>query len=419
MLVSRSGERADGISELAAELREAGASVAVVACDVGDRDAVAALLAQVPQRYPLRSVFHAAGVLDDAVIASLTPARIDTVLRAKVDGAWNLHELTKELDLSAFVAFSSMAGIVGAPGQGNYAAANSFLDALAAHRRAQGLPGLSVAWGMWEETSTMTRHLGERDKARMTRAGLSALSTRQALDLLDAALLTEHPMVVGTRLDRGALAHHSDTLPPLLSQLATRSARRVLEHTDMVSLTGLRARLEGMTPEQRHSELVELVCSNAAAVLGHSTADVNADDAFGDLGFDSLTAVELRNRLKIATGLTLSPTLIFDQPTPGALAEHLEAQLATSAPEAATVTPPDRMTRFNGIARELQALLNQADLSPGDKAQVITRLESLLGGAAVASPAPLLLAPEDAFDDDISTATESQLFAILDDEVGP
>ncbi|MEE2854191.1 MAG: SDR family NAD(P)-dependent oxidoreductase [Actinomycetota bacterium] len=419
MLVSRSGERADGISGLAAELREAGASVAVVACDVGDRDSVAALLAQVPERYPLRSVFHAAGVLDDAVIASLTPARIDTVLRAKVDGAWNLHELTKELDLSAFVAFSSMAGIVGAPGQGNYAAANSFLDALAAHRRAHGLPGLSVAWGMWEETSTMTRHLGERDKARMTRAGLSALSTRQALDLLDAALLTEHPMVVGTRLDRGALAHHSDTLPPLLSQLAARPARRVLEHTDMVSLTGLRARLEGMTPEQRHSELVELVCSNAAAVLGHSTADVNADDAFGDLGFDSLTAVELRNRLKIATGLTLSPTLIFDQPTPGALAEHLETQLATSAPEGATVTTPDRMTRFNDIARELQALLNQADLSPGDKAQVIARLEGLLGGVAVASPAPLLPAPEDAFDDDISTATESQLFAILDDEVGP
>ena len=419
MLVSRSGERADGIAELAAELREAGASVAVVACDVGDRDAVAALLAQVPERYPLRSVFHAAGVLDDAVIASLTPARIDTVLRSKVDGAWHLHELTKELDLSAFVGFSSMAGIVGAPGQGNYAAANSFLDALAAHRRAHGLPGLSVAWGMWEEASTMTQHLGERDKARMSRAGLSALTTRQALELLDAALLTEHPMVVGTRLDRGALAHHSDALPPLLSQLATRPARRVLEHTDMVSLTGLRARLEGMTPEQRHSELVELVCSNAATVLGHSTADVNADDAFGDLGFDSLTAVELRNRLKIATGLTLSPTLIFDQPTPGALAEHLEAQLATSAPQGVTAAPPDRMTRFNDIARELQALLKAPDLGPGDKAQVITRLESLLSTATGPSPAPLLPDPEDAFDDDISTATESQLFAILDDEVGP
>lgn len=421
LLVSRSGERADGMGELAAELREKGASVSVAACDVGDRDAVAALLARVPTQYPLRSVFHAAGVLDDAVIASLTPARIDKVLRAKVDGAWHLHELTQGLNLSAFVTFSSMAGIVGAPGQGNYAAANSFLDALAAHRRARGLPGLSVAWGMWEETSTMTRHLGDRDKARMSRAGLSALSTRQALELLDAALPTEHPMVVATRLDRAALAHHSDTLPPVLSQLATRPARRVLEHTDMVSLTGLRARLEGMTAEQRHGELVELVCSNAATVLGHSSADVNADDAFGDLGFDSLTAVELRNRLKIATGLTLSPTVIFDHPTPGALAEQLGTQLAGSAPgaTATAATPPDRMERFDDIARELQALLSQPDLSPGDKAQLISRLEGLVTTATGPSPAPLLEHHEDAFDDDIATATESQLFAILDDEVGP
>ncbi|WP_438502117.1 SDR family NAD(P)-dependent oxidoreductase [Mycobacterium arosiense] len=419
MLVSRRGERADGMAELAVELRGAGASVAVVACDVGDREAVAALLAQVPARYPLRSVFHAAGVLDDAVIASLTPARMDTVLRAKVDGAWHLHELTRDLDLSAFVAFSSMAGIVGAPGQGNYAAANSFLDALAAHRHAHGLPGLSVAWGMWEESSTMTQHLGERDRARMSRAGLSALTTRQALELLDAALLGEQPIVVGTRLDRGALAHHGATLPPLLSQLATRPARRMLEHTDMVSLTGLRARLDGMSPGQRHGELVELVCSNAATVLGHSAADVNADDAFGDLGFDSLTAVELRNRLKIATGLTLSPTLIFDHPTPNALAEHLGTQLATSGPAAVATTPPDRTARFDEIAGELQALLKAPDLSPGDQAQLVTRLEGLLGTVTGPTVAPLLEHPEQAFDDDISTATESQLFAILDDEVGP
>jgi acyl carrier protein len=404
---------------LAAELRDAGASVSVVACDVGDRAAVAALLAQVPARYPLRSVFHAAGVLDDAVIASLTPARMDTVLRAKVDGAWHLHELTRGLDLSAFVAFSSMAGIVGAPGQGNYAAANSFLDALAAHRHAHGLPGLSVAWGMWEESSTMTQHLGERDRARMSRAGLSALTTRQALELLDAALLSEHPMVVGTRLDRGALGQHSATLPPLLSQLGARPARRMLEHTDMVSLTGLRARLDGMSPEQRHSELVELVCGNAATVLGHSTADVNADDAFGDLGFDSLTAVELRNRLKVATGLTLSPTLIFDHPTPAALAEHLGTQLATGGPGAAAATQPDRTARFEEIVRELQALLDQPDLGPGDKKQLVTRLEGLLDTVAGPTPAPLLEHPEHAFDDDISTATDSQLFAILDDEVGP
>ncbi len=415
MLVSRSGERAEGLSGLVAELREAGAQVSVVACDVGDRGAVAGLLAQVPAHLPLRGVFHAAGVLDDAVIASLTPERIDTVLRSKVDGAWHLHELTRGLDLAAFVMFSSMAGIVGAPGQGNYAAANSFLDGLAAHRRAHRLPGLSIAWGMWAEASAMTQHLGDRDKARMSRAGLVALSTRQALDLLDAALLAEFPVVVATRLDTAALAHAGAALPPLLSQLATRPARRVLDPTDMVSLTGLRARLEGLGPEQRRRELVDLVCGNAATVLGHSTADVNAEHAFADLGFDSLTAVELRNRLKIATGLTLSPTLIFDYPTPGALAEHLDGQLATGT----SGEPPDRMARFNDVTRELQALLGQSDWSPGDKAQFVVRLEGLLSTLTVPAHPPYPEHPDDSFDDDIATATESQLFAILDEEIGP
>jgi polyketide synthase 7 len=419
ILLSRSGQHAQGVPELVAELQDAGASVSVVAADAGDRDAVEKLLAQVPSQYPLRAVFHAAGVLDDAVIGSLTPSRVDTVLRAKVDAAWNLHELTQGLDLSAFVMFSSLSGIVGAPGQGNYAAANSFLDALAAHRHVHGLPGLSVAWGMWEEASAMTQHLGDRDKARMSRAGLSALSTRQALHLLDTALLGEHPVVVGTRLDRGALAANSTALPPLLSQLATRSARRVLDHTDMVSLTGLRARLEGMTPEQRQAELVELVCGNAATVLGHSTVDVNADTAFQDLGFDSLTAVELRNRLKIATGLTLSPTVIFDHPTPAALGKHLDAQLAGTATGAATpAQPPDRMSRLDDLAGELQTLLNQPDVTAGDRAGLIARLESLLSDLTDPSQIPLPEHP-DPFDDDIATATENQLFAILDEEAGP
>ena len=415
MLVSRGGERANGVPALVAELREAGAEVSVLACDVADRDAVARLLAQVPARFPLRGVFHAAGVLDDAVIASLTPERVDMVLRAKVDGAWHLHELTRELDLSAFVMFSSMAGIVGSPGQGNYAAANSFLDALAGYRHAHRLPGLSIAWGMWEEESAMTRNLDDRDRARMSRAGLAALSTRQALNLLDAALLSEPPVVVATRLDTAALAHAGAALPPLLSQLASRRARRVLDPTDMVSLTGLRARLEGLGPEQRRRELVELVCGNAATVLGHSTADVNGEQAFQDLGFDSLTAVELRNRLKIATGLTLSPTLIFDYPTPAALAEHLDGQLATGA----SGEPPDRMARFNDAARELQALLGQSDWSPGDKAQLVTRLEGMLNSLTGPAEIPYPDHPDDPFDDDIATATESQLFAILDEEMGP
>ncbi len=415
VLVSRSGEGADGLPELVAELRGAGAQVSVVACDVGDRDALARVLAQVPAHLPLRGVFHAAGVLDDAVIASLTPERIDTVLRSKVDGAWHLHELTRGLDLAAFVVFSSMAGIVGAPGQGNYAAANSFLDGLVAYRRAHRLPGLSIAWGMWEQASAMTQHLGDRDKARMSRAGLAALSTRQALDLLDAALLAEPPVVVATRLDTAALAHAGAALPPLLSQLASRPVRRILDPTDMVSLTGLRARLEGLAPEQRRRELVELVSGNAATVLGHSTADVGAEQAFADLGFDSLTAVELRNRLKIATGLTLSPTLIFDHPTPAALAEHLDAQLSTGP----SGEPPDRMARFNDVIREMQALLGRSDFSPGDRAQLATRLEGLLAGLTGPAPAPYPDHPDDPFDDDIATATESQLFAILDEESGP
>jgi polyketide synthase 7 len=415
MLVSRSGERTDGAAELAAELRDAGASVSVLACDVGDRDALAGVLAQVPARYPLRGVFHAAGVLDDAVIGSLTPERIDAVLRSKVDGAWNLHELTQDLDLSAFVMFSSMAGIVGAPGQGNYAAANSYLDALAAYRRARGLPGLSVAWGMWEEVSSMTQHLGDRDKVRMSRVGLAALPTRQALELFDTALVGEQAVVVATRLDTAALTRNSAALPPLLSKLATRPARRVLDHTDMVSMTGLRARLQGLTAEQRQRELVELVCSNAAAVLGHAAADVSAEHAFQELGFDSLTAVELRNRLKIATGLALSPTLIFDHPTPSALAGHLGTQLAT----ATTGGPPDPLARFDDIARELQALIDQPEWKADDKAQLVARLQNMLGTLTSPPPNSHPEYPEDAFDDDISTATESQLFAILDEELGP
>ncbi|SPM27233.1 type I polyketide synthase [Mycobacterium terramassiliense] len=414
MLVSRGGERADGAAELAAELRDAGATVSVVACDVGDPEAVAGLLMRVPARYPLRGVFHAAGVLDDGLIASLTPDRMDTVLRAKVDGAWHLHEVTKHMNLSAFVMFSSMAGILGAPGQGNYAAANSFLDGLASYRRAQGLAGLSVAWGLWEEASTMTRHLGDKDRARMSRAGLAPMSSHQALQLLDDALLADRPLLVAARLDTAVLGGDGAMVPPMLRGVATRRSRRVIADaaTTAASVSGLRTRLHGLTAEQRHRELVDLVCGNAATVLGHATADVDAERAFQELGFDSLTAVELRNRLKTATGLTLSPTLIFDYPTPAALAEHLDAQLATTP----TNDPPDRMARFNDVARELQALVDQPGWSADDKARLTARIHSLLATLSAAEPE---LDPLELFDDDLSTATESQLFAILDEEVGP
>jgi polyketide synthase 7 len=415
VLVSRSGSEAKGVADLVERLEEAGAQVSVVACDVADRDAVADLIAQLPVQYPLKGVFHAAGVLDDGLIASLTPQRVDTVLRAKVDGAWNLHELTRDVDLSAFVMFSSMAGIVGSPGQGNYAAANSFLDELAAYRRAQGLAGLSVAWGLWEQASGMTQHLDERDKARMSRIGLAPMATEQALRFFDTAMLVERPMMVAARIDLGAVADNGAALPPLLSQLVTRPIRRVIDETDTTSasMTGLVARLQGLSAEQRHSELVDLVCRNAATVLGRPNAgDINAGSVFQDLGFDSLTAVELRNRLKTATGLTLSPTLIFDYPTPIVLAEHLDTRLSVPTTPA---EQPNLMARFNDITRELQTLLNQPDWQPDDKPHLTTRIQTLLTTlSAQLDPYD----QQEADDEDIHTATESQLFAILDEELG-
>ncbi|HWF27670.1 MAG TPA: SDR family NAD(P)-dependent oxidoreductase [Mycobacterium sp.] len=417
VLVSRRGGDGEGVAELVGRLEGAGAQVSVVACDVADRDAVAALIAGLDPRYPLRGVFHAAGILDDGLIGSLTPQRVDAVLRAKVDGAWNLHELTAGQDLSAFVMFSSMAGIVGSPGQGNYAAANSFLDGLAAYRRARGLVGLSVAWGLWEQASAMTQHLADSDRARMSRAGLAPLSTPQALQLFDEATLADRSVLVAARIDAAGLGA-GGLVPPLLRNLVTRRGRRLVADTDSeASTSGLAARLHGLSAEQRHLQLVELVSTNAATVLGRSSADVDAALPFQDLGFDSLTAVELRNRLKTATGLTLSPALIFDYPTPAALAEHVDEQLSFAT--VTTGTPgsePDRLARFNDIARELQTLVNQPDWSPDDKVHFSARIRTILTG--LTTPAPKQPHPIDN-GDDIATASESELFAILDEDVGP
>ncbi|OBJ22743.1 type I polyketide synthase [Mycobacterium colombiense] len=410
VLVSRTGAQAAGVAELVAGLQEAGAQVSVVACDVADPDAASAMLAQIPAQYPLRGIVHAAGILDDGLISSLTPDRVDAVLRAKVDGAWNLHELTRHLDLSAFVVFSSMAGIVGTPGQANYAAANSFLDGLAAYRRAHGLAGLSLAWGLWEQASAMTAHLGERDKARMSRIGLAPLSTAAALAAFDAAMLVDAPVLVAARVDRAALSDNIAALPGLLRELVAGPTRRVIDDTDVAaSTTGLSARLHGLTPEARQRELVDLVCGNAAMVLGvPNPADIDAGRAFQELGFDSLTAVELRNRLKNATGLTLSPTLIFDYPTPTLLAAHLDTQLAGTADE-----QPNLMGRVNDITRELQALLAAPTWNAEDKSVLRARLHNLLAALPPGDPADA-----EHLDDDLDAATESQLFAILDEELG-
>ncbi|WP_205877972.1 type I polyketide synthase [Mycobacterium camsae] len=405
VLVSRSGLRADGAGELVAGLQQAGAQVTVAECDITDRAAVAAMLKQIPDHLPVKGVFHAAGVTDDTVITSLTPERLDAVLRVKVDGAWNLHDLTRDANLAAFVTFSSLAGIVGSPGQGNYAAANAFLDGLAGYRRAQGLPANSIAWGLWEESSALTRHLGERDLARMRQVGLSPLPTEQALALLDAVLLADQPVAVGARLNTAALTSEAE-LPPLWHDLVTRPTRRVVDSADTSAAAGgIVERLHTLPPEQRQRALTELISTSAATVLGHSSAvEIDGQKAFQELGFDSLTAVELRNRLKAATGLTLSPTLIFDYPTPAALAAYLAGQLATSAPPPSE--QPNLLARFNDISDELDTLVHQPEWTAEERTQITTRLRGLIAELT------------DTAGDDTTTA-KSGLQALLDDDFTP
>jgi len=362
VLASRRGDRAEGAAALAAELESAGARVELLACDVSDPDAVTALVAQLAQQCPpLCGVIHAAGILDDAVLASLTPDRLATVLRAKVDAAWNLHEATRDLDLSMFALCSSIAATVGSPGQGNYAAANAFLDGFATHRRAMGLAGTSLVWGLWEQSSGMTAHLSDRDLARISNSGLVPMNPGQALKLFDDALTIDHPVTVAARLDQAALntKARNGSLPVLFSGLVRNPRRRLT--TDPVDATGsksaLAQRLNGLAPDEQRTLLTTMVCAQAATVLGHPTPEeIDRDATFEDLGFDSLTAVELRNRLKTVTGLALPPTLIFDHPSPGALATHLAGSLTDATVPA--VTPVD--SRAGEPVDDRLAYLDQA-----------------------------------------------------------
>ena len=379
MLVSRRGPDAPGAAELVADLEAAGAQVQVVACDVAERAAVAKVLADIPVQHPLSGVVHAAGVLDDAVVTSLTPERVDVVLRAKVDAAWNLHELTRDLDVSAFVMFSSMAGLVGSSGQGNYGAANSFLDGLASHRRAHGLPAISLGWGLWDQASAMTGALGAADLARFSRDGIVAMSSDQALELMDTALIIDEPYMSPAHIDLAALRvkFDSGTLPPMFIDLINAPTRRQVDDSLAAakSKSALLQRLEGLPEDEQHAVLLDLVRSNVATVLGNSNPQtIDPDRAFQELGFDSLTAVEMRNRLKTATGLALSPTLIFDYPNSAALAGYIHRELvATSEQHKPAAAPgeveiqrvvgsiPVKRLRQAGVLELLLALANETD----------------------------------------------------------
>ncbi|MFE7268225.1 type I polyketide synthase [Streptomyces sp. NPDC057592] len=340
LLLSRRGADAPGAAELVAELEAAGARVSLVACDASDRDALAAALATVPAEHPLTGIVHTAGVLDDGVIPELDADRIDTVLRPKADAAWNLHELTRHHhELAEFILFSGGAGTFGGPGQGNYAAANVFLDVLAQHRQAQGLPATAVAWGMWEERSGMTAHLGDAEIARMTRTGMQPLPTDHGLALLDAATAAGQALLVAARLDLAAMRRHGETtgtgVPPLFQALVRAPARRSLGAAKAVEASSFAQQLAALPAEQAERTLLDLVRTHVAAVLGHASADtIETGKAFRELGFDSLTAVEIRNRLNTATGLRLPTTLVFDYPTPEVLVDHLRSELIGSRPGA-------------------------------------------------------------------------------------
>jgi polyketide synthase 12 len=327
LLISRRGRAADGAAALESELTELGASVRIVACDAADRDALQALLSEVPAEHPLTAVIHAAGLLDDAVFGAQTPRHLDAVLRPKIDAAWNLHELTAGADLSAFILFSSVASLFGSHGQANYAAANAFLDGLAQHRRHRGLPGLSLAWGWWAQASGMTGHLYERDRARLSRMGFIPMSSADGLALFDAALWQARSFAMPAQISRTAIrSDPSGTGLPSMFRGLIRAARRTAAAVE--SSSNLRQRLASMSASEQERELLDIVRSHAAAVLGHNSADaVGADQEFKNLGFDSLGAVEFRNRLKSVTGLKVPTTAVFDHPTPTALARYLTGVL--------------------------------------------------------------------------------------------
>ncbi|MFC0112323.1 type I polyketide synthase [Kibdelosporangium aridum subsp. largum] len=335
LLTSRNGESATGAAELRAELEALDARVTIAACDVADRASLAAVLADVPAEHPLTAVVHSAGALADGVVESLTTAQVETTLRPKIDAAMNLHEETLGLDLDVFVLFSSSAGVFGGPGQANYAAANSFLDALAHHRRAQRLPAHALAWGLVDQ-GAMASHLTEADISRIQRS-VVALSMDEATALFATALRANNPLLLPLRLD-GKMTRADRAVPPLLRGLVqTRQRRRRAADATEVDAADLQSRIAGLDETGRVEALLEFIRGQVAAVLGHNDSSVvTADTSFLEQGMDSLTAVELRNRLTAATQLRLRPTVIFDCVNPIGMARHLSEALRHGGKPATT-----------------------------------------------------------------------------------
>ncbi|WP_409234498.1 type I polyketide synthase [Streptomyces sp. PA5.6] len=419
LLSSRRGADAPGALELAADLSALGAHITFAACDPGDRDAAAALLESVPAGHPLTAVFHCAGTVSDAVVQNLTAGQVEEVMRVKADAAWNLHELTRDADLSAFVLYSSVAGLLGGPGQGSYTAANAFLDALARHRQDGGAAATSLAWGYWDLDSGMSGRLTDADRARHARAGVVGLGADEGLALLDTAWAGGLPLYAPVRLDLARMRREAESRPaPALLQDLVRGAGSRSGGGSAVSAgaSALRKSLGAMSDAEREEALLDLVCTHIAAVLGYDAATpVNATQGLRELGFDSLTAVELRNRLSTATGLKLPATFVFDHPNPAELAAHLRQELAPRAadPLADVLVEFERLENSllsvsakDGTARaelagRLRATLARLDVPRETADEVSTAAAE---GAAVAAR--------------IQDASADEIFAFIDRDLG-
>ncbi|WP_424533747.1 SDR family NAD(P)-dependent oxidoreductase [Sphaerisporangium viridialbum] len=401
LLVSRRGPNSDGAVGLAEELTELGARVTVAACDIADPAALAALLDSIPQRHPLTVVVHAAGVLADATVPALTPHHLRRVLRPKVDAAWNLHRQTRHLNLAGFVLFSSLSGTIGSPGQGNYAAANAFLDALAQHRRHLGLPVASLAWGYWQPATGMTSHLGGSDRSRLARFGFTPITTEHGMKLYDAALATGLPALAPAPLDLRALTAQSrtGTLPKILTGLSATAARRRAGGAGTAH--SFAAEMAGLSSADRHERLLRLVQDHGATVLGHGTSTaLDPERPFKALGFDSLTALELRNHLSHHTGLKLPPTLIFDHPSPRALCAYLDSRFSSVIPKESS-DPLSELGRF-------EAALASAVLDEDAKSAIEAKLNGLLEGLGRSRR------QSDAVVEHIMSASTDEIFDLID-----
>ncbi|MDQ1537786.1 MAG: hypothetical protein QOE58_2179, partial [Actinomycetota bacterium] len=340
LLVSRRGLDSPGALELAAELAAHGAQVRISTCDVSDRAALVELFAQIPVEHPLTAVVHTAGVLDDAVVGSLTPQQLNAVLAPKVDGAWHLHELTKDLDLAGFVMYSSIVSVMGGAGQAGYAAASAFLDTLAQHRRSQGLPATSLCWGPWEPGAGTTATLSEPARPSLSSDGFPTMLVRDALELFDVAVTSEAPVILLARLDLHAFQEQG-SVPRILRRLVRHAATRTVASRAISESLPLARQVRDLSEQNRDRLLANLIRTEVAAVLGFdSAAAVDPKRPFKDMGMDSVMSVELRNRLQLVTGVSFARTVVFDHPTLNALASHLLTKLVGSPAPTGVDTAP-------------------------------------------------------------------------------